>query len=124
MVGRGTRVCQGLFGKSPDGKSLDKEKFLIFDHWGNFEYFELNHDDEEPRQVKSLAQKLFERRIAYAEEALKQGAVDEFNAMIQLVKQDIDSLNDNTIAINKDKTRHRAMHWPQDEREKHSSKGE
>ena len=99
MVGRGTRLCQGLFGKSSDGKSLDKEKFLIFDHWGNFEYFELNHDDEEPRQVKSLAQKLFERRIAYAEEALKQGAVDEFNAMIQLVKQDIDSLNDNTIAI-------------------------
>lgn len=94
MVGRGTRLAENLFGK---GK--DKEKFLIFDHWGNFEYFELNHDEEEPRQQKSLAQKLFEARLTYAEEALKQGAVKEFEHMIMLVKQDIDSLNDRTIAV-------------------------
>lgn len=94
MVGRGTRLAKDLF-----GKGRDKEKFLIFDHWGNFEYFELNHDEEEPRQPKSLAQKLFEARLTYAEEALKQGAVKEFEHMIMLIKQDIDSLNDRTIAV-------------------------
>ncbi len=99
MVGRGTRLSENLFGPGPDGKPQDKEKFLIFDHWANFEYFELNHDEEEPRQVKSLAQKLFEARLKFAEEALKQGAVPEFEHMIMLIKQDIDSLNDNTIAI-------------------------
>ena len=35
MIGRGTRLCPDLFGP---GK--DKTKFLIFDHWGNFEYFD------------------------------------------------------------------------------------
>ncbi|MEY8204643.1 MAG: DEAD/DEAH box helicase family protein, partial [Bermanella sp.] len=94
MVGRGTRLCVNLF-----GPGQHKQKFLIFDHWANFEYFELDHDEEEPRQSKSLTHKLFEARINFAEEALKQGAVKEFEHMIMLIKQDIDSLNDNTIAI-------------------------
>ncbi|MCY0965803.1 DEAD/DEAH box helicase family protein [Parathalassolituus penaei] len=99
MVGRGTRLCKGLFGLNPDGSSRDKEKFLIFDHWGNFEYFNLDHEEEEPRQPKSLAQQLFEARLMFAEEALKQAALADFTVMIDLIKQDIDSLNDNTIAI-------------------------
>ena len=37
MIGRGTRLCKNLF-----GPGNDKKKFLIFDHWGNFEYFEEN----------------------------------------------------------------------------------
>jgi len=99
MVGRGTRLCKGLFGFNPDGSTRDKEKFLIFDHWGNFDYFNIEHDEEEQRPSKSLAQKLFEARLMFAEEALKQGAISDFTLMIDLIKQDIDSLNDNTIAI-------------------------
>ena len=34
MIGRGTRLCKNLFGPGKHKKS-----FLIFDHWGNFEYF-------------------------------------------------------------------------------------
>jgi type I restriction enzyme, R subunit len=94
MVGRGTRLCKDLFG---EGK--DKAKFLIFDHWGNFDYFNLDHEDEEQRQPKSLAQKLFEARVMFAAEALKQAALADFSMMVDLIKQDIDSLNDNTIAI-------------------------
>ncbi|EPJ45423.1 MAG: type III restriction enzyme, res subunit family [Osedax symbiont Rs1] len=99
MVGRGTRLCEGLFGVDAQGNSRDKEKFIIFDHWGNFEYFELEHDEAEPSLTKPLAQKLFEAKVNYAEQALKQGAVTEFEQMVGLIKQDIDSLNDNTIAI-------------------------
>lgn len=94
MVGRGTRLCEHLFG--PD---KHKTKFLIFDHWKNFEYFELDPDDEEPNQVKSLSQKLFEARLKYAEEALKLGEIGCFEKMVVLLKQDIDSLDDNSIAI-------------------------
>ena len=36
MIGRGTRLCQGLF----DGE--DKQKFYIFDFCGNFEFFRMN----------------------------------------------------------------------------------
>ena len=36
MIGRGTRLCEGLL----DGK--DKEKFYIFDFCGNFEFFRIN----------------------------------------------------------------------------------
>ena len=36
MIGRGTRLCPGLL----DGK--DKEKFIIFDFCGNFEFFRMN----------------------------------------------------------------------------------
>lgn len=99
MVGRGTRLCEGLFGLNPDGSTRDKDRFLIFDHWGNFDYFNLDHEEEEQRPSKSLAQQLFEARLRFAEEALKQGAIDDFTNMIGLIKQDIDSLNDNTIAI-------------------------
>lgn len=36
MIGRGTRLCEGLL----DGK--DKQKFYIFDFCGNFEFFRMN----------------------------------------------------------------------------------
>ena len=36
MIGRGTRLCSGLF----DGE--DKDKFYIFDFCGNFEFFRMN----------------------------------------------------------------------------------
>ncbi len=94
MIGRGTRLCLNLFG---EGK--DKRKFLIFDHWGNFDYFELEPDEEQPRQVKSLSQKLFEAHVKFAEEALKLGELSSFKGMVKLIKQDIDSLDDNSIAI-------------------------
>jgi type I restriction enzyme R subunit len=94
MVGRGTRLCKNLFGV---GK--DKSKFLIFDHWANFEYFELEHEEEEQRQSKSLTQKLFEARVQFASTALKRGEMNQFEKMIMLIKQDIDALDDKCIAI-------------------------
>lgn len=94
MVGRGTRLCKNLF-----GEGQDKTKFLIFDHWANFEYFELNHDEEEPHQSKSLSQKLFEARVHFASTALMRGELDQFNSMIELIKQDIDALDERCIAV-------------------------
>lgn len=98
MIGRGTRLCENLFGPATDG-SDDKSKFLIFDHWANFDYFELDPDEDQSKQVKSLSQKLFESRLVFAEEAIKKADLDAFGKMIALIKQDIDSLDDNSIAI-------------------------
>lgn len=94
MVGRGTRLCENLFGP---GK--DKTKFLIFDHWNNFDYFAVEHDEEEQRQSKSIAQKLFESRVQFASDALGLGDISKFEKMVMLIKQDIDALDDNCIAI-------------------------
>ncbi|MCQ2148324.1 MAG: DEAD/DEAH box helicase family protein [Bacteroidales bacterium] len=62
MIGRGTRLCPGVYGDK------DKEKFYIFDWCGNFEYFSVHADGAEPVKVKSLTERLFSLRldIAYA----------------------------------------------------------
>ncbi len=94
MVGRGTRLCKNLFGM---GK--DKTKFLIFDHWANFEYFEAEHEEEEQHQGKSLTQKLFEARVQFASDALARAEMNQFEKIIGLIKQDIDALDDKCIAV-------------------------
>ena len=58
MLGRGTRLCPGLFG--PDG---DKEGFRVFDLCGNFEYFEHTPNIAEPGAPQSLTQRYFEQGV-------------------------------------------------------------
>ncbi|HEX2974742.1 MAG TPA: type I restriction-modification enzyme R subunit C-terminal domain-containing protein, partial [Bacteroidales bacterium] len=58
MIGRGTRLCPGLFGP---GK--DKQNFYIFDVCGNFEYFETAINKEEPGISESISQRIFNRRL-------------------------------------------------------------
>lgn len=94
MVGRGTRLCENLY-----GPGLDKKHFLIFDHWNNFEYFKMNPDEDDGAKVKSLAQKVFEARLNLADEALKRAEMDIFDVVIPQIKADIDSLNDKTIEV-------------------------
>src|SRR5205807_9616886 len=65
MIGRGTRLCPGLF-----GPGRDKTQFLIFDHWGNFDRFDENYKEAQPTTAKSLMQQVFEARVRLAEAAL------------------------------------------------------
>lgn len=94
MIGRGTRLCPNLYGP---GK--DKTHFLIFDHWENFEYFDLDPEQEDVKQSKSLTQKLFEARLTLAETALKKADLASFNQVIKLIHADIAALDMNTIAV-------------------------
>ena len=57
MIGRGTRLCEGLI----DGK--DKEYFLIFDYCGNFEFFDEHPDYTSTSNGKSLSQRLFDVKL-------------------------------------------------------------
>ncbi|CAH6804050.1 Type I site-specific deoxyribonuclease [Vibrio chagasii] len=94
MIGRGTRLCPDLFGK---GK--DKSRFLIFDHWDNFDYFEFKYQEAETSNSKSLAQKRFELRMQLATSALNKLEIPAFETVILLLKQDIDALDTGNISI-------------------------
>jgi type I restriction enzyme, R subunit len=94
MIGRGTRLCKNLFAP---GK--DKAKFRIFDHWGNFERFEVPRPEADPAPSKSTMQLVFEARINLAETALAKAELDCLRATVELIRKDINSLPDNTIAV-------------------------
>jgi len=94
MIGRGTRLCRDLFGP---GK--DKKNFRIFDHWGNFERFEIPCPEADPAPSKSIMQQVFEARIALAETAQAKAEVDCLRETVDLIRADINSLPDDTIAV-------------------------
>jgi type I restriction enzyme R subunit len=58
MIGRGTRLCEDLFG--PD---QDKEFFRVFDYCQNLEFFGANPELKEAGSAKSLSERLFAARI-------------------------------------------------------------
>lgn len=58
MIGRGTRLCKDLF-----GPSKDKKEFMIYDHWGNFNYFNMATDANENTSKLSIVGRLFNLRV-------------------------------------------------------------
>ncbi|MGF1748479.1 DEAD/DEAH box helicase family protein [Vibrio cionasavignyae] len=97
MIGRGTRLCENLFGP---GK--DKEEFLIFDHYGNFEYFEEEYVEADTGVSRSLLQTVFEARLALADEARKKADVAAFELACTQMKADICDLPEGTIAVRRE----------------------
>jgi type I restriction enzyme R subunit len=94
MIGRGTRLCPDLF-----GPGRDKTIFRIFDHWGNFERFEMGYRPAEPVQGKSLLQRVFEERLTLAETALQKSEINDFERVISLLAADIEALPEESIAV-------------------------
>lgn len=94
MIGRGTRLRPDLFGP---GK--DKKIFRIFDHWGNFERFEMGYRPAEPTQSKSLLQLVFEERVLLAETALRMSEVAIFDEVIELIAKDIEALPEESVSV-------------------------
>lgn len=66
MIGRGTRLCEGLL----DGK--DKELFYIFDFCSNFEFFRVKKKGKEAVNVMPIQGAIYQRRfeIAYKLQSL------------------------------------------------------
>jgi len=63
MIGRGTRLCENLFGGGEN-----KKEFVIFDYCGNFDYFRAEKNGKEAKAVKSLTENLFTIRARIAQE--------------------------------------------------------
>ncbi len=97
MIGRGTRLRHHLFGP---GKN--KTEFLIFDHYGNFDFFEQEYQEPEDTGSKSLLQTTFEARLELAQAALRQNHAQGFDAAIALLRADINDLPDNSIAVKRE----------------------
>ncbi|HXP76748.1 MAG TPA: DEAD/DEAH box helicase family protein [Stellaceae bacterium] len=58
MLGRGTRLCPGLF-----GPGQDKKFFYLFDYCGNLEFFSQNPPVVEGNVAKSLSKRLYDARL-------------------------------------------------------------
>jgi type I restriction enzyme R subunit len=54
MIGRGTRLCEDIF-----GPGMDKKVFYIFDYCGNFEFFRENKNLIETKVVLSSTERIF-----------------------------------------------------------------
>lgn len=61
MIGRGSRLRKDLF-----GEGLDKQHFLIFDLYGNFEFFNQNPKGTEASSQKSLNEIVFGLKLQLA----------------------------------------------------------
>ena len=72
MIGRGTRLCEDLFGL---GK--DKKEFYIFDACQNFEFFSQNPKGKESTMGLSLSQFLFELKVDLIKELEKSEYLDD-----------------------------------------------
>ncbi|MBL8207522.1 MAG: DEAD/DEAH box helicase family protein, partial [Blastocatellia bacterium] len=94
MIGRGTRLCPNLF-----GPGRDKTGFRIFDHWGNFTFFEEQYKEVNVVPSKALLQQLFEARIELAETALAQQDATTFDAAVDLLRRDIADLPLDSISV-------------------------
>jgi type I restriction enzyme, R subunit len=57
MIGRGTRLCEDLF-----GPGLDKQEFYVFDFCGNIDFFEAFPEGKEAKAQDSLNEQLFTTR--------------------------------------------------------------
>lgn len=94
MIGRGTRLCPNLF-----GRGRDKSEFLIFDHYGNFEYFDERYQEADIGARKSLLQWTFEARLALAEAAAEESNRDAFDTACRLLRSDINDLPQNSVLV-------------------------
>lgn len=99
MIGRGTRLSEGVFGDK------DKEEFYIFDWCCNFDYFEKNANGKEAKPSKSLTERLFAIRTdmafhlqyqKYQEDAYAKTLHDDIKA---LLKEQVAMLSDSHISV-------------------------
>jgi type I restriction enzyme R subunit len=84
MIGRGTRV---LLDDPVQRKPWcpEKDRFLIIDCWGNFDYFDMHPAGRDPQVAVSAPVRLFRARIDQMEAALSVGDED----LVEMVKTDL-----------------------------------
>lgn len=81
MLGRGTRLKQGLFG--PNSPADDKQFFKVFDCCKNFEYFEMNPEGAKDSSDKHLSQAIFEKRLHLTDRLKENEAFGEYGASLR-----------------------------------------
>ncbi|NDC74296.1 DUF4145 domain-containing protein [bacterium] len=98
MVGRGTRLCPGLFGP---GK--DKEFFYIFDYCQNLEFFKQNPATVDGSLGESLGKRLFKTRVELAgalEDASRGSLAETLPHDFDLRRDVVEILRREVVAMN------------------------
>ncbi len=96
MIGRGTRVL--------DPKKLKpwcpaKDRFLIIDCWGNFDFFQMHPKGREPGDQVALPVRLFHARLDTLEAALAQGRDDVAATVVEDLRADLATLPANNAIV-------------------------
>ena len=120
MIGRGTRLCKGLYPKSPskayferftsDGTRQiyeDKQGFLIFDVCGVFSFFQQNPDGkvDNSESEMSMSQKIFFQKVKLFKalqahySSLSEGDKEMYSSLLLELAGTVKTLNKNTIGV-------------------------
>lgn len=99
MIGRGTRLCEDLF-----GVGMDKEKFLIFDFCNNFEFFRANPKGYETKIGTSLTESIFNNKIDIIRELQNiQYHEDDYtnyrNELLEDIMDSVNNLNEESFRV-------------------------
>lgn len=98
MIGRGTRVLQADQHKRKSW-CLAKDKFLIIDCWGNFDFFKMKPKGKEPGEQVALPVVLFKARLDKLDAALAAARPDIVNCVKADLQADILTLPRNNIIV-------------------------
>lgn len=97
MIGRGSRPRPNLF-----GPGNDKQRFLIFDLCGNFEFFRENPRGIEAPAPKSLTETIFSLKLQLAQ-YLKEEHLQEKQEFQDFRKQLLDELHNDIASLDHDR---------------------
>ena len=105
MIGRGTRLCEGLqVGDPLDGHHDDKERFFIFDWCRNFEFFRENPRVVEGKVGASLSEIVFCRQTTLVKN-LQQSVFsgEDYQTwrseLVETIKGQVVDLNDDLVSV-------------------------
>ena len=98
MIGRGTRSDETCKHKVwlPD---MEKEEFLIFDCWNNFDWFQLHPVGKEPKPAEAVPTRVFLLRLKQLSHFQKKNDQVNIEQVKRKIIQDVDSLPMETVAI-------------------------
>lgn len=105
MIGRGTRLCEGLGVYDPiDGYSDDKRRFFIFDWCRNFEFFRENPKAVEGKVGSSLSETVFARQATLVQRLQGSAFVEDDwqswrSDMVKTIHYQVVDLNDELVSV-------------------------
>lgn len=99
MIGRGTRLCKNLL-----GKGQDKDKFLILDFCGNFDYFRVNTNGQDNGKQVGLTERIFNTQVEICS-CLQAGEYTQQKEYIDFRQNLVEKLCHEVICLNDDSFR-------------------
>ena len=98
MIGRGTRTLEKELNKRKPW-CMHKDKFLIMDHWNNFEYFGEKPEGELPPVQDAIPVKIFKIRLIKLKLFQDREDDQNFKKIKDLIIKDIKNLPENSITV-------------------------